>query len=78
MSYEPTVIMTGTACMDEYYHLDRWICEGDKTEVRYISSEMGGMIANAACVLAGLGTYTPVSYTHLLIKKQYRYQKSQN
>lgn len=58
MSYEPTVIMTGTACMDEYYHLDRWICEGDKTEVRYISSEMGGMIANAACVLAGLGTYT--------------------
>ena len=58
MNKNPAVIMMGTACMDEYYQLDHWISQGDKTAVRYISREMGGMMPNAACVLANLGVST--------------------
>lgn len=58
MDTNPVVIMMGTACMDEYYRLDHWIGQGDKIEVQYIGREMGGMMPNAACVLANLGVPT--------------------
>ena len=52
------VIMAGTACMDEYFQLSQWIPEGDKIDAVFLRSEPGGMIPNAACVLAGLGIHT--------------------
>lgn len=52
------VIMIGTACMDEYFKVSQWIPEGDKIEASFLSGELGGMVPNAACVLAGLGVQT--------------------
>lgn len=60
MSQNPNgyVVAVGTACMDEYYELPRWLPEGDKAVVRKSAERMGGMIPNAACVLSRLGTKT--------------------
>jgi sugar/nucleoside kinase (ribokinase family) len=52
------VIAVGTACVDEYYEADRWPGLGDKGLVRPTGEVVGGMIANAACVLAGYGVDT--------------------
>ena len=41
--------------LDEYYETDVWPAAGDKVRCRYVGRFCGGMIANAACVCAGLG-----------------------
>lgn len=55
---EKYVVALGVACMDEYYAADQWVAEGEKGIVRCTGSKVGGMIPNAACVLAGLGKKT--------------------
>lgn len=52
----PYVIALGAASVDEYYQAGHWPAEGDKTEVRYLFSRVGGMIANAACAISQMGT----------------------
>ena len=52
------VIAVGAACVDEYYEADSWPRLGDKGLVRPTGEVVGGMIANAACVLAGYGVDT--------------------
>lgn len=52
------VVAIGVACIDEYYETDHWIPEGEKCNVRWSENRVGGMIPNAACVLAGLGEKT--------------------
>lgn len=52
------VIAVGSACIDENYNADRWPKLGDKCVVRPTGDLVGGMIANAACVLAGYGLKT--------------------
>lgn len=49
------VVAIGTVCFDKYFLADHWIHEGDKLVIRPEEIRAGGMIANAACVLAGLG-----------------------
>ena len=51
-------VAIGIACIDEYYHAESWISEGAKGIVRFDHSQVGGMIPNAASVLAKLGTKT--------------------
>ena len=55
---EPYLAAIGTACMDEYYQADTFVEEGDKLLVRPMEAKAGGMIANAACVMAGYGDHT--------------------
>lgn len=52
---EPYIVAIGAACFDEYYTADRWVEEGDKLLVRPMGRKPGGMIPNAACVMAGYG-----------------------
>ena len=49
------IVAVGAACMDEYYHADSWPEEGDKGMVMQMEPQIGGMISNAACVMAGYG-----------------------
>lgn len=49
------IVAVGAACMDEYYRADSWPAEGDKGMVVQMEPQMGGMIPNAACVMAGYG-----------------------
>ena len=49
------VIALGRVCMDEYYETDEWPSMGEKKFVRPMETKVGGMIANAASVLAGYG-----------------------
>lgn len=52
-------VFIGVPCVDEYYDIvNRWPVEGDKFAVRYQKSVSGGMIANAACIMAGFGYKT--------------------
>ena len=55
---ENYVVAIGVACIDEYYETDHWIPEGEKCNIRWRENRVGGMIPNAACVLAGLGEKT--------------------
>ena len=55
---KPYLAAIGTACMDEYYQADTFVEEGDKLLVRPMEAKAGGMIANAACVMAGYGDHT--------------------
>lgn len=55
---EGYVIAVGSACIDENYNADRWPELGDKCLIRPTGDLVGGMIANAACVLAGYGLKT--------------------
>lgn len=52
------VIAVGSACIDKNYNADRWPALGDKCLIRPTGDLVGGMIANAACVLAGYGLKT--------------------
>ena len=55
---EKYVVAVGSACIDENYNADRWPELGDKCLIRPTGDLVGGMIANAACVLAGYGVKT--------------------
>jgi ribokinase len=50
-----TVFFIGDVALDEYYEAPYFPKLKDKVIVRTLKSEMGGMIANAACVFASLG-----------------------
>jgi sugar/nucleoside kinase (ribokinase family) len=52
---EPSAFFVGDVALDEYFAADRWPGVADKAYVRTMRSHVGGMIANAACVYAGLG-----------------------
>ncbi len=49
------IVAVGAACTDEYYRAEEWPAEGDKGLVTAMEDQVGGMIANAACVFAGYG-----------------------
>lgn len=51
-------IFLGSPCVDEYYDVQSWPREGSKFLGRFKGNVPGGMIANAACVLAGYGMKT--------------------
>ena len=51
-------VYIGDVALDEYYSADRWPGTADKENVRTLPAVPGGMIANAACVSAALGTDT--------------------
>ncbi len=50
---EPYIAAIGTACMDEYYCAESWVEEGGKLLVKPLEAQVGGMIPNAASVMAG-------------------------
>lgn len=52
---EPSVFFIGDVARDDYFSADRWPGVADKGYIKPIRSYVGGMIANAACVYAGLG-----------------------
>lgn len=54
---EPYLAAIGTACFDEYYRADEWVREGDKLLVSPLEKKCGGMIPNAASVMAGYGNH---------------------
>lgn len=49
------IVAVGTVCADEYYAADAWPAEGSAINARGGKVMAGGMIPNAACVLAGYG-----------------------
>ena len=51
-------VYIGDVALDEYYRADRWPSIADKENVKTLEAVPGGMIANAACVRAGLGEKT--------------------
>lgn len=52
------VIMVGTPCLDEYYELDTPFAMGDKSCGRFLGNQLGGMISNAATIIASYGLRT--------------------
>jgi sugar/nucleoside kinase (ribokinase family) len=62
MPKESYIVFLGGPCIDEYYHVDRWPEEGDKYVALFQGPVAGGMIANAACVMAGYGKKTYCFY----------------
>jgi ribokinase len=54
----PYVVAIGSTAVDEYYQCDSWPVMGDKAFVRFLEKRLGGMISNAACVMAHYGTPT--------------------
>ena len=48
-------VYVGDVALDEYYRADSWPSIKDKALVKPLPAMPGGMIANAACVAAGLG-----------------------
>ena len=56
---KPYVVFIGATDIDEYYETDRpWPKNGSKCNFKFKSNELGGMISNAACVMAGYGQKT--------------------
>ena len=53
-----TAFFIGDVALDEYYTADRWPGLADKGMVNELPAEIGGSIANAAVVHAGLGGQT--------------------
>lgn len=53
-----TAFFIGDVAIDEYYTADRWPGRADKGMVAELPAEIGGSIANAAVVHAGLGGET--------------------
>lgn len=53
------VVAIGSSSLDHYYEAERWPALGDKAMVRSLGVKVGGLISNAACVMArcGLETY---------------------
>lgn len=52
------VVALGVPCIDEYGVAEEWPREGEKSVVRWGERKVGGMIPNAACVMAGMGRKT--------------------
>lgn len=52
------VVALGIPCIDEYGEAEEWPQEGEKSIVRWAERRVGGMIPNAACVMAGMGRKT--------------------
>ena len=52
------VIFAGDVALDEYYSAMRWPAIKEKISVETLPAQCGGMIANAACVYASMGTPT--------------------
>lgn len=55
---KPYLVAIGNACFDEYYSADCWAEEGGKLVVHPMEKKAGGMIPNAASVMAGYGDHT--------------------
>lgn len=55
---EKYIAAIGVSCIDEYYSMEQWIPEGEKANIRFKETRVGGMIPNAACVMAGQGKKT--------------------
>lgn len=67
-------VAIGDNDIDEYYRCERWPELGAKTRAEFIESKIGGMIGNAASVMAGYGLETYMmgnlgddSYTQLIL-----------
>ena len=60
MGETKTVFFIGDVAMDEYYSAPYFPKIKEKILVQTLPAQMGGMIANAACVYAGYGA--PVSF----------------
>jgi ribokinase len=54
----PYIVAIGSTAVDEYYRCNSWPVMGDKAFVRFLEKRLGGMISNAACVMANYGTPT--------------------
>jgi ribokinase len=54
----PHVVAVGSVGIDHYYLCETWPTLGDKARVHYKESRVGGMIPNAACILANYGIET--------------------
>lgn len=52
------VVAVGNPGVDHYYRCENWPALGDKARVYYLESVVGGMIANAGCILARYGVTT--------------------
>src|SRR5690349_9083772 len=63
MTLAPTVFI-GDVSLDEYYAAERWPTLADKGFVNLLGDYVGGSIANAASVHAGLGS--PTEFVSLL------------
>jgi sugar/nucleoside kinase (ribokinase family) len=63
MTLAPTVFI-GDVSLDEYYAAERWPTLADKGFVNFLGDYVGGSIANAASVHAGLGS--PTEFVSLL------------
>ena len=61
---EKYIVALGRVCVDEYYMTEEWPLMGDKKFVKPLEARIGGMVANAASVLAGYGM--EVCYLDLL------------
>lgn len=55
---EKSLIAIGINCIDEYYSMDNTPALGEKINVNYLDSKVGGMIGNAAAIYAGYGQKT--------------------
>lgn len=55
---ERYVVAIGNPGIDHYYRCEHWPVLGDKARVHYLESVVGGMIPNAACILARYGVTT--------------------
>lgn len=61
MHNHPCIVYLGEPCVDEYYKIrDKWPKEGDKFLSLFQRQVSGGMIANAASVMAGYGISTSI------------------
>lgn len=58
MDQKKRIVMIGSSCIDEYYEMNHVPDLGDKAILQYIESKIGGMIANAAAVVASYGMET--------------------
>jgi len=54
------VVAIGPNAVDEYYRCDHWPMMGEKVFMEYMTSKAGGMIPNAASIIAGYGVKTYV------------------
>lgn len=58
MSVAPVVVMVGSPCIDEYYELNAPPIMGEKTLGTFLGNKVGGMISNAATIVASYGLET--------------------
>lgn len=49
------IVAIGSNSVDEYYRVSGWPALGEKAVVKFMSNEIGGMIANCASIFAYLG-----------------------